>query len=208
MQKLNNIILAIIIVSLSNFCEAKEIDKNGLFNKLKEDYKTIETIHLQFSMSMDSELLGELYAQRGGKIRLSLKDNIIVSDGKTIWNINPGYSVSISDYEPTNEFSLENIFFDLIKELEPYNLKYINKSNSSEKYNLSLKPIKNSSYKEKIKSINLYFDSKQNITKVSVNGLDNSSTTYYIRSLEIDPIIASDKFTFRPDSKIEVIDFR
>lgn len=208
MQKLNKILPIILFLSFISLSISKDMDKDDLFNKLKKEYSKMETVHLLFSMGEKSGLFGELYAQKGGKMRLSLRSNIIVSDGATIWNINPGSSVSISDYESSNEFSLENIFFDLIKELEPIDLKAVNKSNSSEKYNLLLKPKDNSNYKEKLKSLNLYFDSEQNITKVNVLGLDGSSTLYYIKSLDINPKISSEKFTYKPDGNIEVIDFR
>lgn len=208
MQKLNKILPIILLLSFISLSISKEMDKNDLFNKLKKEYYKIETVHLLFSMDEKSRLFGELYAQKGGKMRLSLNSNIIISDGATIWNINPGSSVSISNYESSNEFSLENIFFDLIKELEPIDLKAVNKSNSSEKYNLLLKPKDNSTYKEKLKSLNLYFDSKQNITKVNVLGLDGSSTLYYIKSLDLNPKFSSEIFTYKPDGNIEVIDFR
>ena len=198
----------ILSLSMAINCFTKEMSKDQLFNNLSEKYTDLETVHLLFTISNNSSLYGELYAQKGGKMRLSLKDNIIISDSESIWNINPGSSVSISDYEMTSDFSLETIFFDLIKELNPSSLSTINKSNSSDKYNLKLEPKNGSSYVEKIKSMNLFFDSSQSITKVQVNSQDGNKITYVINLLELNPKISSDKFTYKPDGNIEVIDFR
>ena len=208
MQKLNKILPIILLFSFISISLSKEMSKDEMYNNLSKKYSNLETVHLLFSIDNNSKLYGELYAKKGGKMQLSLKDNIIISDGNSIWNINPGSSVSISDYEMTSDFSLETIFFNLIKELEPYSLTSINKSNSSDKYNLKLVPKGQSSYKEKIKSLNLYFDSSQKMTKVFVQSQDGSSLNYVIELLEVNPNISNEKFTYKPDGNLEVIDFR
>lgn len=195
-------------MSISYFGFAKETNKDELFGNLQKEFKNLETVHILFSMSEGSNLMGELHAKKGGKMRLSLKDNIIISDGKSIWNVNPGSSVSISDYETTSDFSLENVFFDLVEELEPISYSTLNKSNSAEKYSLKLAPKKNSKYKQRIKYMNLYLNSSSDFTRVQIMSNDGSSMTYVIKSLEINPKIGNDKFTFKPSQDLEVIDFR
>lgn len=207
MRKLNSVLI-LLFVSMFYFGFAKETNKDELFAKLQKEFKNLESVHILFSMSEGSNLMGELHAKKGGKMRLSLKDNIIISDGKSIWNVNPGSSVSISDYEASSDFSLENIFFDLVEELEPISYSSLSKTNSSEKNSLKLAPKKNSKYKDRIKYMNVYLNSSSDFTRIQIISNDSSSMTYVIKSLEINPKIGNDKFTFKPSPDLEVIDFR
>lgn len=204
MQKLIKILFVIL---LSNVISVYALDKDELFNSLRKEYSELKTIHILFSINDNSNQYGEIYAERGGKMQLSLKNNIIISDGKTIWNINPGSSVAISNYEDSKELTLENIFFDLMEELEPITYTKVTSTNSKDKYNLKLKPKENSNYKSRLKFLTLYFDSNSSLSRILIDSPSGVSE-YAIDLLEKNPKINKSRFTYTPTKDVEVIDFR
>lgn len=183
------------------------MDKDEVFNKLKKDYGSLKSLHLIFSINDNTNEFGEIYAERGGKMQLSLKDNIIVSDGKTIWNINPGNTVAISNYEESKDLTLESIFFDLMNDLVPITYSKVNSTNSKDKYSLKLRPKDNSDYKNRLKFLTIYFDSNSMISRILIDSPSGVSE-YSVSQLEKNPKINENRFQYKPTDNIEVIDFR
>ena len=130
-----------------------------------------------------------------------------ISDGETIWNVNPGYSATVSNYEDTKDMTLESIFFGLMNELEPITYTSLKNTSSSETYSLKLKPKNNSDYKQQLKYITLNFDKSNNLKRVIVdspNGIIDYSIRFLEKGIKIDP----NKFRYTPTDDIEVIDLR
>ena len=205
MLKLNRILVLLFLLNLSS--SIAQNDKVSFFEKLKSEYSNITSVHLIFGMNEADNKSAELYAEKGGKMRLSLKGNIIISDGETIWNVNPGYSATVSNYEDTKDMTLELIFFGLMNELEPITYTSLKNTSSSEKYSLKLKPKNNSDYKQQLKYITLNFDKSNNLKRVIVdspNGIIDYSIRFLEKGIKIDP----NKFRYTPTDDIEVIDFR
>ncbi len=205
MQKLNKIILLVFMLSVT--MAFSQNDKESVFKALKSEYNGINTIHIIFGMSEMNEKAAELYAMKGGKMHLSLKDNIIISDGETIWNISPGVSATVSDYEDSKDMTLETIFFGLMDELVPITYTSLKNTSNNEKYSLKLKPKERSDYSEQLKYITLYFGNNQVLKRVTVD-TPNGVMNYTIKLIEKDPKIDSNKFKYSPTKDIEVIDFR
>lgn len=204
MQKLIKITLILLFSTVIN---SSAMDKDEVFNKLKKDYGSLKSLHLIFSINDNTNEFGEIYAERGGKMQLSLKDNIIVSDGKTIWNINPGNTVAISNYEESKDLTLESIFFDLMNDLVPITYSQVNSTNSKDKYSLKLRPKDNSNYKNRLKFLTIYFDSNSMISRILIDSPSGVSE-YSVSQLEKNPKINENRFQYKPTDNIEVIDFR
>lgn len=205
MQKLSKIILLVFVLSAS--IAFSQNDKESVFKALKSEYNGINTIHVIFGMSEMNEKAAELYAKKGGKMHLSLKDNIIISDGETIWNISPGSSATVSDYEDSKDMTLETIFFGLMDELEPITYTALKNTSNNEKYSLKLKPKARSDYNAQLKYLTLYFGNNKDLTRVIVD-TPNGVMNYTIKLIEKDPKIDSNKFKYTPTKDVEVIDFR
>ena len=206
MRNLNKYILLTVLISYS-VLSAFTGGKQQAFDNLKSKLNGLETVHVVFGVN-NSDMVGEIYAQKGGKMRMSLRDNIIISDGVTIWNVSPGNSVAISDYEVTADFSLETILFDLASNLTPKKYSQINKTNSDAKYSLELVPRANSAYGDQIQSIIIQFDKNREMSNIIVNPLDGNRISYQIKEIEYNPKLSANKFTFVPTEGLEIIDFR
>lgn len=205
MRKLNNIILMLFVFSAT--MTFAQNDKVSVFKAMKSEYNDISSIHIIFGMSEMNTKAAELYAKKGGKMYLSLRDNVIISDGATIWNINPGVSATVSDYEDSKDMTLETIFFGLMDELEPITYTALKNTSNNEKYTLKLKPKDGSKYKEQLTYLTMYFGNNRELTRVIVdtpNGLMNYTIKLIEKNIKIDP----NKFNYTPTKGIEVIDFR
>ena len=205
MQNLSKILLLLFVASAT--ITFAQNDKESVFEALKTEYNSINSIHIIFGMSEMNQRVAELYAKKGGKMHLSLKDNIIISDGATIWNISPGVSATVSDYEDSKDMTLETIFFGLMDELEPITYSELTNTSNNEKYSLKLKPIVRSEYSNKLKYLTLYFGKNNNLVRVLAD-TPNGVMNYNIKLIEKDPKIDSNKFVYTPANDIEVIDFR
>jgi outer membrane lipoprotein-sorting protein len=205
MLKLNKIVL--IIFLLSTALSFAQNDKESVYKTLKSEYSGLNTVHIIFGMSEMNEKSAELYAMKGGKMHLSLKNNVIISDGKSIWNISPGVSATVSDYEDSKEMTLESIFFGLMDELVPITYSSLKNTSNKEKYSLKLKPKERSEYAEQLRYITLYFGNNQELVRVTVD-TPSGVMNYTIKLLEKNPKIDPSKFNFTPTKDIEVIDFR
>lgn len=181
------------------------LDKQSVFSNLKAEFDNLTSVHIVFSIGDNA--FGELYAAKGGKMQLSLKNNIIISDGKTIWNVNPNSTVAISNYEKNDELSLESIFFEVIDELYPVSYSNVSITNTSDKYKLVLKPNSKSKFNDRLNSLTIYFNGQNYISRLLID-TPNGTSEYVVNLLEKNPKIAQSKFTYVPQKGIEVIDFR
>jgi len=206
MQKLNRYIILALVFALS-FGAAISGSKDEAFGELKQKLDGLKTVHVVFGVN-NSDMVGEIYAQKGGKMRMSLRDNVIISDGKTIWNVSPGNSVAISEYEESDGFSLETILFDLVSSMKPVKYSKLSKTDSNVRYSLELKPETNSKYEKQLESMEVQYNNSKEMSNIIVNQSNGSTVSYQIRKIKYNPELSSNKFTYQPTEGIEVIDFR
>lgn len=206
MQRLNRYIILALVFALS-FGAAISGSKDEAFGELKQKLDGLKTVHVVFGVN-NSDMVGEIYAQKGGKMRMSLRDNVIISDGKTIWNVSPGNSVAISEYEESDGFSLETILFDLVSSMKPVKYSKLSKTDSNVRYSLELKPEANSKYEKQLESMEVQYNNSKEMNNIIVNQSNGSTVSYQIRKIKYNPELSSNKFTYQPTEGIEVIDFR
>ncbi len=206
MQKLNRYIILALVFAMS-LGSAFSGSKDKVFADLKQKLDGLETVHVVFGVN-NSDMVGEIYAKKGGKMRMSLRDNIIISDGSTIWNVSPGNSVAISEYEENDGFSLETILFELVSNLKPVKYSKLSKTDSNVRYSLELKPEANSKYDKQLESMEIQYNNSKEMNNIIVNQSNGSTVSYQIRKITYNPELSSNKFTYQPTEGIEVIDFR
>lgn len=187
--------------------QAFSVDRNSVYKSIKEKANNSKSIHIIFKMSEDNPELGEIYAKRGGKYKLNLKNNVIISNGSSVWNVQPGKTVAISEYEDNNSLSLEVVFFDLLKDMKAVDLNEINSSMNDYKYKLALKPNENSKFRSNVNNLILYLDNNLNIKKIDAEA-SGGNYTYIIDNMRINPPLDDDMFEFKIPEDMEVIDFR
>lgn len=111
-------LIFILLFLLTGLFRLAGFDKGSeLLIALQEKYKSISDLSADFNKNTNGklELSGKFYYKQGNKIRLELKNLVIVSDGNTNWNYNKKENkVIISQYDDTDPsaLSLEKVLYN------------------------------------------------------------------------------------------------
>lgn len=142
-----------------------------ILDKVSQTTKTYSTITAEYTLSIfgkDKKKTDEQNGKielKGDKFKLEIPGNIIVSDGKTLWNYNKdAKEVTIKNYNPNedkNETITPNNFFKI------YESGYKYKYDSKEKVGKAVCDVINlypavKPEKKKFHTIKLYIDGKKN----------------------------------------------
>ncbi len=194
-----------------NFIFASNISKEKVFNDFIKKYGTINTINAICSNVESAFQDVNIKAKQGNKYRIKTNHIEIVCDGNVVWNYNPKRkSVIISNFDAENNqniFSLDNIFFNVLPNLEPAKLQNIVSNKKSKQYRLDLH---NKNRNAEIKEVYLYLDHK--LTKIEgIEVITNNIKIvpkWDIKKLEINKSIPDSTFIFKTPQGVEEIDVR
>ena len=205
MKKILIIIFAICAITTVNlFAQA---DKNEVYRKLVQQYGKINTITVAFDSDDGQIRNGLLKAKKGNKYNITIGNQKIISDGKTIWNYNPRRkSVVISEFIPEmGGITLDYFFFNILGNLQPIALKTELSTANQKRQVLELQA------KDRnidIRRVNLFMDDRfSKITGIEIT--TNSFTQkWQINSLEVNKNIPDSNFIFKIPEGVEEIDMR
>jgi len=90
---------------------------NELLKAVQSKYNSLNTLSVNFSKSSGNsvDFSGKLFLKKENKLRIELKNNTIITDGKTFWNYNKKENkVIINNYDPLepSELSLNTFIND------------------------------------------------------------------------------------------------
>lgn len=199
MKKIFNLILLLsFIFSLELFSQ------NNVLNSLQNKFNSLEDFSAEFQQLTNDKpnLVGKFYYKKENKIRLELKNLLIVSDGSTTWNFNKKENkVIINKYsdDDLSILSLNKIINDYPNECTVKEIK----DNGINK--LILKPKNNNL---NFKSAELYVNSKNLIDKVIVEDLNSDNITIIFSNYILDKDIPDSYFSFKLPEGTQVIDLR
>jgi outer membrane lipoprotein-sorting protein len=209
--KLTTILFLIFFLNATSYLLLSQPDKYSIHKKLKDKFKSIQTISAKFSIGDNSSEMMNIKAAKNNKYILELGERIIYCDGKNVWNysINDN-SVVISSYDPSDAgISLEQVFFDIIESFQPSELKLESSSFKNSDYILILVNPEKRLSTAIIKSITLYLNKKNfDIYIIKVKISDGSELSWQIHELIINPKLNQTIFEFKPQKDTEVIDLR
>jgi len=206
----------ILLLSLS-IANAQAQDAKKILDDLSKKYKACQTMHAKFTYQLDDPKANKKVTQqgevrlKGTAFELTLGDNHVISDGKTVWIHNKETNtVTVENLEdvaqdgmsPSDMFKIweKDFKYEYVKELKEgaINLTQVNL--------FPLKP-KDKPYH----SIQLFVNKDKNdVHKMVVKGREGNDFIYTIKSFEKDKPFADSEFKFVP-SKVpgaEVIDNR
>ena len=191
-------LLAVAIVFAQN-------DKSQLYNSLLSKYGDINSISLKFKSLNNHSLEGKLDAQKGNKYVLRLGDRVITCNGKTLWNYSEtDNNVIVSTlHSNIHTNSLENLFFSLISQLNPVELKVESSSRGTSFRILTLEP----KTSEQFSQIKLWIDSKGEIASIAIIK-DKIEEKWAIWDVRINPKFEKEHFNFKAPKNVETIDIR
>lgn len=196
-----------VFISCFSQTEAEKDPKaKVILDNLSKTTRTYSTIVSEYVLSIydknqkkTEEQTGKIEI-KGDKFKLEIPGNIIMSDGKTLWNYNKdAKEVTIKNYNPDDEKS-ETItptnFFTIYE--KGYKYKYDKKENigktSCDVINLypAIKP-----EKKKFHTIKLYIDSKKNqILKAKVMMKNGEVYVYSIKKFNFNVPLSDSYFVF------------
>jgi outer membrane lipoprotein-sorting protein len=198
--------LPIIIIILCFFTPSWSALGNGeqLLKSLQKKFNSIIDFSAEFRETSNGKvsLVGKLIYGKVNKMRLELKNLVIVSDGITNWSYNKKENkVIISNYDPSDPsiISLEKIIND-------YPSQCIVSSGKEDDSNvLTLSPNKQGL---NFKNAKIYINSSFLINKVNLTDQNNNSILIDFSNYQLNKDINTLTFTFSPPKGSKVIDLR
>lgn len=177
----------------------------NLLKQVQEKFNSINSLQADYNSLINSansnySLNGNIIYSKGNKFRLELKDKIIISDGKTVWNFDEKESrVIISDFEnDQSNPSLEKYIFD-----------YPSKCSveSCDETSSCLRLIQND-ITLSFKNIKIYVTTDFLISGFDLVDYSGYQLNVSLSNINIDVPIDDNYFTFQPASGVKVIDLR
>lgn len=184
---------------------SKVQDKYDNMKYLTATFKQVETFKLTGSQT---ENIGKIYIAGGNKYRFESEDQVIVTDGKSVWTYNSISKQLIIDEVRENSGAL--IPRDL---LFKYPQKYYatllseSKENGKKLYLIRLDP-KGQVYGY-VKSLKIWVEDDQwLIHKIESTDVNGNKSVYEITDQDTKSKIGEDMFKFVPGKDTEVVDMR
>jgi outer membrane lipoprotein-sorting protein len=181
-------------------------DKNEVFNSITNKFKNLRTISIDY-ISHDGTQ-ANIKAKKGDKYIISLNNRIIYNDGKTIWNYNikdNNVIINSKNINLKNQFTIDDLFFDIINNSKVLSLKSIVKTNSTISKILEIEP-NNKSFK--IDKIEMSLNSNNEI-KILKLQLDGKPISFVISDIKVNLELNDKLFKFvQTNKETEMIDMR
>jgi outer membrane lipoprotein-sorting protein len=204
-----NILLLFFLCVFFSFSQTdveKDPKAKSILDNVSKSTKTYSTITSEYSLIIYNKEKKKVEEQngkielKGEKFRLEIPGNVIVSDGKTLWNFNKdSKELTIKNYNPNddkNETITPNNFFTIYE--NGYKYKYDKKENvgkiSCDAINLypAIKP-----EKKKFHTIKLYIDNKKNqIVQAKVLMKNGEVYVYTVKKFTPNLPIADNVFVY------------
>jgi outer membrane lipoprotein-sorting protein len=175
----------------------------NLVEKLQNKFESIKYLSADFTQNYNSEstLNGKFYFKKEDNYRIELPNNIIISDGSTIWNNDKKRDrvvISNLDEDPL-AFSLNDYIFTYPKKCEAFE----EKNNNG--YVLNLSAV-NSDLNFKIAK--LWINENYLIDKIEVVDFNNNSFLLYFKNITVQNVLDNSLFIYQGNPKTKIIDLR
>jgi chaperone LolA len=195
--------------------QANAADVNKIIKKVQKTYDKMDNLSATFKQvetfkitGSQTETSGKIFIKNGVKYRFKSEDQVIVTDGKTIWTYNEMSKQLLIDNVRENSGAL--LPRDL---LFKYPKKYYStllgeeKSGKNEVYKIRLDPKED--VHGYIKSVKLWID-KDNwyILMIETTDLNGNQSRFEITDIDTKSKLSDDLFTYQADDSVNVVDMR
>ncbi len=182
-------------------------DKDKVYNQLLEKYGSLSSISLKYRSMDNKNIEGSIEAKRGNKYIIKMGNRIITCNGKAIWNYSiDDKNVIISNFDSDlHSNSIEKMFFSLLEEFVPLEMKRESSSRGTTFTILTLESPKGTQFD--VQRINLWLNRNSEIESFSLirNGIEEK---WAVWDIAINRKIADKTFDFIVPKGTEVIDLR
>jgi outer membrane lipoprotein-sorting protein len=194
----------IILLLLSHFIVTAQQTKESVHQTLVDKYSKFKGIQIEFANQNLPEK-STIYATYGNKYTIKTPGRTLYCDGVTVWNVDTQKkSVVISSVKQNrNSFSIDEVFFNIIKNYIPNELKVIDAK--MKRSVLTLLPKSTEFIIQNVNRLNL------EVTNKAISGIviemNGQSEYFRIFSIKEKNITAID-CTFTPPKNYSVVDLR
>ncbi len=188
-------------------------DARNIIRRVQETVKGHHEIYVAFKQTFEwritgnvQELAGRIYLRDLDKFRIETVDQVIVSDGKSLWTYSiPANRVLIDRARRSPRTRLPRDF--LFQYPEEYKPRLIQEAPADEKtYVLELLPAKKGAF---VTAIRIWVDGDNwTVRKIEYKDVNGNVTTYEILDIDLEPDFEGILFTFQPAGDTQVIDLR
>ena len=178
-------------------------NSDGTITKLQNKFESIKYLQADFKQSSKEgkSISGKFYFSKKNNYRIELGNNVIISDGESIWNEDSKRKkvvISRIDEDPL-AFSLSEYIYDYpakckISEEKVDNGYLINLDASNTDLNF--------------KTARLWINENYLITKISVIDFGGNEFLLNFNNIVIDRVLESDLFIYKIDNSKKIIDIR
>jgi len=175
-----------------------------LLKAMQNKFSSLNDFSVDFSQETNEKIVmtGKLFYQKENKLRLELKNLIIVSDGTTNWNYNKKEKkVIISSYDEDDAslFSPKKFVFDYPNQCKVKEVKEDGKN--------VVVLLPGSSSKD-FKQAKVYSTADNILEKVVVTGNDGNTIIFHFSNFRGNQNFDKEKFSFQIPQGIKIIDLR
>jgi len=200
---MKKILCSVVIFIFTVNLFAQDADKE--IAKLQKKFETINNFTADFSQKTLGEnnksgfsLKGKFTFQKENNFRIEFARQIIISDGKTIWNYNRGMKrvvISLFENEPS-AFSV-NAF------VTEYPAKC--KVETVGKYTIKMTPLSDD---VQFNSVLIKYNKNYVIKYIEVEDFSETKYTVSLYNVHLNVQLRKEEFTFTPPEGIQIVDFR
>jgi chaperone LolA len=213
--KIIPILFSVLIVVLQfSLLYSAEKESEEIIKKLKDRYNKLESFVADYNQTFHWKLADNVHQQSGkiwlkgkDKFKIETEDQLIISDGKTIWTYSRfNNQVIIDNVNKSEEVSLPGDLF--LKYSEQYNSDYVRneKIDDEDCYLINLKAKTEDIF---IKSMRIWISRKKSIPmKIEQIDINGNVNTYLLKNINIDEKLNDNFFVFKVIDTVEVIDMR
>lgn len=193
-----------IISYLITFASLVFLQEGSSIQKVQSKFNSLNNFQSDFVQMSNNKvgLKGKFYFSKENNYRIELQNNIIISNGTTIWNFDKKRNrVVISNVEDDPlSFSLREYIFNY-----PIKCSITEKKINKNKIVISLKP---RSDEINFKEAKLFLTDNYLINKIEVEDFNGSSFSFIFSNIKVDKNISPKLFQFVNNSDAKIIDLR
>ncbi|MDX1439078.1 MAG: outer membrane lipoprotein carrier protein LolA [Rubricoccaceae bacterium] len=182
-------------------------DAEEVAHRLQQRYRALNSIQADFLQTVGSTSLRGSLSVRGDAFRIELPDQVLVSDGATLWSYSEqDNQVVVQDYvEDELGFSIGQLFTDYLAVFRVTGATTASIGGVDHDV-LAMVPRDAGST---VRDATLYVRSVDAVpSKVRVRDVNGTTLAFDLENVNLNPRLASDTFTFRYPQGVEVIDLR
>ncbi|MDZ7724287.1 MAG: outer membrane lipoprotein carrier protein LolA [candidate division KSB1 bacterium] len=198
-----------VLVLGANALQGKDETPRDVLKSVRDTYQSFETVCAEYTQTFHwtlanetRQITGKICTRNGKKFRINTSDQLIVTDGKTLWTVNKmNDQVLIDDATGEQDNPFLKSFYDTY--LEHYSADFC--SGDSEFLCIVLTAEQQGEFNQ---TVRLWVDKKNMIRKIERTDINNNRTVFDIQSIETDITLPAETFVYEPDANQEIIDLR